>query len=364
MGTHQLGSSPFQEATRTQQDIISSWLDLDDEFFQQEIVQDLENHLFILDQTDPISSTSLAIPVESPFMHDLYNFNSEQAGSLQPNIQNHHQPILPVEKCVQPDVQDIFLNDYEFGLISPTDPSPDINNINDPLGDVEISDPVMTTSNVTESNNKTDDEDGTDEDPPKKGKLNSKNMVSERNRRKRFSNQLISLRTLVPNITKMDKRSVLVDALSYLTKIHEETELLQKEIKEQLTGQPKFSDLRESSDDNESETLGIPCTTSALVAVTKSKAQITEIDMEEIEDKRFIVKITCKGGVGVGSDVLQVFESLDFEITSATLQQSQPQQVLVTIFVRVNKQWKMTEQRLKHSITSMALRTGLSLLNP
>ncbi|KAF5193084.1 Transcription factor bhlh [Thalictrum thalictroides] len=357
MGT-QLGASPFQEPTSSsEQDIISSWLDLDDVFFQQEL-QDLEHHLLNLDQTDPISSSALPIPEgSSPFMLD---------DLLQSNIQNHHhqQPILPVEQCVdEPDIRDTFLNDYEFGLVSPTDDlSPDINEVQ--FCETTISsEPVITTAHDDESN-KTDDEEGTDEDRPKQVTLISKNMVSERNRRKRLSKQLLSLRALVPNITKMDKRSVLVDALSYLRNIHDETELLQKEIKEHLTGRPKLNDLRESSEDNASESLGIPCTksTSAAVAVTKPKAQITEIDIEKIEDKRFIVKITCKGGVG--SDVLRVFESLDFEITYAALQQLQPQQVLATIYVRARKQWKMTEEKLKHSITTMALKTGLSLPNP
>ncbi|PIA41780.1 hypothetical protein AQUCO_02200304v1 [Aquilegia coerulea] len=370
MGT-QLDVLPSQEPT-TQQDIICPWLDLDDEFFQQEL-QDLENHLFDV-ATDPISSSSSSLPrpqgSPSFMLDDLYNniINNAQQAGLQPNDQ---RPILPVQPCVEPDVCDTFLNGSEFGLISPTDHlSPDIHDqfcetmisglLMKPLsGDVEISEPMITMAKET-------DEDGTDEDRPKQGTLNSKNMVSERNRRKRLSKQLLSLRSLVPNITKMDKRSVLVDALSYLRKIREETENLEKEIKEHQTSSgPKLSDLRETSQDPLSAgTLGIPRTASASVTYPKPKAQITEIDTEKIEDKRFIVKITCKGGVGVGSDVLRVFESMDFEITYAALQQLQPQVVLVTIFVRVKKQWKMTEQKLKYSITSMALRTGLSLSNP
>ncbi|KAF9612741.1 hypothetical protein IFM89_003751 [Coptis chinensis] len=368
---------PFQEPRN--QDIISSWLDLDDVYtpaFTQEL-QDLENHLFNF-ETDAISS--LPIP-ESPFMLELYNLGTKDS-ELESN--ETFQSMLQVEQCVvEPDVCDTFLNDYEFGLISSNELSPECNTdhyydttspemMNHMEGDVETPPQTVISGSDAKSDDQGDDdenEDGTD-DEPKRGTLNCKNLVSERNRRKRLSQQLLALRALVPNITKamaigvqMDKRSVLVDALSYLKNIHEETERLQKELKEQQQ-RPRLSDLRESSQDNPSGTQRIPRTSAAAVATTKPKAQITEIDTEKIEDKRFVVKIICKGGSGVGSDVLRVFESLDFEITYTSLQQLQPQEVLVTIFIRVRKQGKMTEQKLKDCITSMALRTGLTLQNP
>ncbi|PIA64719.1 hypothetical protein AQUCO_00100291v1 [Aquilegia coerulea] len=290
----QLDTFPFEEPRSPQADIISSWLDLDDVFFQQEL-QHSENHLVNL-ETDPIFS-SLPIPEGSPFMLDTCNFNAEQAG-LGSN-DGHYQPIfLPAQQCVELDVHDTFLNDYdEFGLISPTDLSPDNNNINDEfcettmsgimniLDDVEMSEPMVTTVSATESNKIDDDDFNKDDmdDRPKPGTLNSKNMVSERNRRKRLSKQLLSLRALVPNITKfeicviqIDKRSVLVDAQSYLKNIHEEIERLQKELIEQQP-RPKLIDLRESSQDNPSGTLRIPRTTSTSVAYHKPKTQIREV---------------------------------------------------------------------------------------
>ncbi|KAI3955725.1 hypothetical protein MKW98_006085 [Papaver atlanticum] len=53
----------------------------------------------------------------------------------------------------------------------------------------------------------------------------SKNLRSERNRRKRLNQQYLTLRSIVPNITKMDKRTVLVDALAYLQDIVHQTQI-------------------------------------------------------------------------------------------------------------------------------------------
>ncbi|KAK1285872.1 Transcription factor bHLH35 [Acorus calamus] len=135
-----------------------------------------------------------------------------------------------------------------------------------------------------------EEEEGTDGEGHKPRGLNCKNLLSERNRRKRLSQQLLALRSLVPNITK--------------------------------------------------------------------------IDTEKIEDRRFVVKITCKEGLGVGGEVLRVIESLGFEITYTSLDQIKPQHVLTTVFVRIKKPGRMTEEKLKDCITSTALRSGLSLQNP
>ncbi|KAK1312647.1 hypothetical protein QJS10_CPA07g00819 [Acorus calamus] len=158
----------------------------------------------------------------------------------------------------------------------------------------------------------------------------------------------------------MDKRSVLVDALAYLKSIHEETARLQAEMKEK-TGS--------ALPEGKAEEAWRRRTTTAFKRggghkSSKPKAQILEIDTEKIEDRRFVVKITCKEGLGVGGEVLRVIESLGFEITYTSLDQIKPQHVLTTVFVRIKKPGRMTEEKLKDCITSTALRFGLSLQNP
>lgn len=48
------------------------------------------------------------------------------------------------------------------------------------------------------------------------------------------------------------------------------------------------------------------------------------------------MKITSKGGAGVGGEVLRVIESLGFEITYTALDQIKPMHVLTTVFIRVS----------------------------
>ncbi|OIW19398.1 hypothetical protein TanjilG_09418 [Lupinus angustifolius] len=60
----------------------------------------------------------------------------------------------------------------------------------------------------------------------------SKNIASERNRRKKLNDRLFALRAVVPNISKMDKISILKDATEYIQQLHEQEKSIKGEIME------------------------------------------------------------------------------------------------------------------------------------
>ncbi|PNX87849.1 transcription factor bHLH35-like protein, partial [Trifolium pratense] len=66
----------------------------------------------------------------------------------------------------------------------------------------------------------------------------SKNIVSERNRRKKLNERLFALRAVVPNISKMDKASIIKDAIEYIQHLHEQEKIIQAEIMELELGMP------------------------------------------------------------------------------------------------------------------------------
>ncbi|KNA24791.1 hypothetical protein SOVF_012370 [Spinacia oleracea] len=67
----------------------------------------------------------------------------------------------------------------------------------------------------------------------KKGKLDrSRTLVSERKRRGRMKEKLYALRALVPNITKMDKASIVGDAVLYV----QDLQMQSKKLKSQIEG--------------------------------------------------------------------------------------------------------------------------------
>ncbi|VFR00901.1 unnamed protein product [Cuscuta campestris] len=62
------------------------------------------------------------------------------------------------------------------------------------------------------------------------GSAASKNIVSERNRRKKLNERLFALRAVVPKITKMDKASIIKDAIEYIQELREQERAIQAEI--------------------------------------------------------------------------------------------------------------------------------------
>uniref|UniRef100_A0ACD5U7N2 Uncharacterized protein n=1 Tax=Avena sativa TaxID=4498 RepID=A0ACD5U7N2_AVESA len=74
-------------------------------------------------------------------------------------------------------------------------------------------------------------EDGEQLPPPGEAtEYKSKNLDAERRRRSRLNNNILALRAVVPNITKMSKESTLSDAIDHIKKLQNEVLELQTQL--------------------------------------------------------------------------------------------------------------------------------------
>ncbi|XP_058088294.1 transcription factor bHLH35-like isoform X1 [Magnolia sinica] len=200
------------------------------------------------------------------------------------------------------------------------------------------------------------EEEESDSDDKKANAPNSKNLVSERNRRKRLNQQLFSLRSLVPNITKMDKRSILVDALAYL-----------QSILQQIEREKENTNIMADSSCNDNYLVvqeEIPPMQPQELFPCDSPPAISQIEVEMFDEERFVLKIGCNRAMGALSQVQRVIESLGLEITCNSVNQINRDHVITTAFLRVKKKGVVTEEKLKNRAKTMALKLGLLLPNP
>jgi hypothetical protein len=188
----------------------------------------------------------------------------------------------------------------------------------------------------------------------------SKNLVSERKRRKKLNDGLYSLRALVPKISKMDKASIVGDAIEHVKELQQQIETIELEISEmenncnysakldvdEDSGASKLSETGEpatAATATVTEVLDVACkltsessprtdnVTKVATTVDDSMSladpqspassgepkKILKLDVSKLDEQMFQLQISCQKGPGVLVRLTQALESLDIEVLNA-----------------------------------------------
>ncbi|KAL3644154.1 hypothetical protein CASFOL_012086 [Castilleja foliolosa] len=163
----------------------------------------------------------------------------------------------------------------------------------------------------------------------------SKNIVSERNRRKKLNERLYALRAVVPNITKMDKASIVKDAIEYIKSLQDEEKRIQTEISELESGRVSDSDIYYYDDiqfeDNmlnfsnskpikRTRLMGHNCCDSAGSGlVMPSPIEVLELRVSNMGEKTIVVSLTCNKRRDTMVKLCEMFESLKLNIITSNI---------------------------------------------
>ncbi|KAH7405615.1 hypothetical protein KP509_15G077800 [Ceratopteris richardii] len=168
----------------------------------------------------------------------------------------------------------------------------------------------------------------------------SKNLVAERKRRKKLNERLYSLRALVPKITKMDRASILGDAIEYVKELQKQVKELQDELLEQAKEEEivRNSTLQMPSDDlvgHHSEETGVhirsedgQCSLNGekikLLGENNEKgledlSQPMQVEVSKIDGQLFSLRIFCVKRPGIFVKLMQALNVLGLDVLHANI---------------------------------------------
>ncbi|XWS28147.1 hypothetical protein CRYUN_Cryun25bG0040600 [Craigia yunnanensis] len=150
----------------------------------------------------------------------------------------------------------------------------------------------------------------------------SKNIVSERNRRKKLKDRLIALRKVVPKISKMDKASTIKDAIDYIQELRDQENRIQAEIMELESEKLK----KNSGYEYEQELPVLLRSKNTKLenifysgGSRTSPIEVLELEVKHMREKTVVVNITCSKRTDTMVKLCEVFESLKLKIITANI---------------------------------------------
>uniref|UniRef100_A0A6N2N0D8 BHLH domain-containing protein n=1 Tax=Salix viminalis TaxID=40686 RepID=A0A6N2N0D8_SALVM len=151
----------------------------------------------------------------------------------------------------------------------------------------------------------------------------AKNIVSERSRRQKLSEKLLALREAVPNISKLDKASVIKDAIKYIQDLQEQERILQADIRDLESRRLEKNHTRDIEDElpvllRSKRTKYDQVYDHWMARSTACPIQVHELSVTSMGEKTLFVSLTCSKQRRM-IRICEVFESLKLKIITANI---------------------------------------------
>lgn len=179
---------------------------------------------------------------------------------------------------------------------------------------------------------------------------NQEHILAERKRREKLSQRFIALSAIVPDLKKMDKASVLGDAINYLKRLQEKVKNLEEQAAKATVESAvliKKSQLSSAVDDSD-----IYSSDGSTDGSAASGGQsLPEIEVKH-SDKTMLIKIHCEGRKGVLLQAISEIEKLNLAVVSISALPFAASSLDVTVTAQIEEGFSMTVKDLVRKLSS------------
>lgn len=152
-----------------------------------------------------------------------------------------------------------------------------------------------------------------------KEQYQSKNLVTERNRRHRIKDGLFALRSLVPKISKMDRASIVGDAIEYIKELETNVQELQDELKRLEDNDSKSHEDEVEVCKPKREYEHSPTNGDDLVSIALDRKTEVQVEVHQIGAKDFLIKLVCGKKQGGFLRIMETVDSLGLQVLDANV---------------------------------------------
>ncbi|KAJ8567390.1 hypothetical protein K7X08_019598 [Anisodus acutangulus] len=165
-------------------------------------------------------------------------------------------------------------------------------------------------------------------------------VLAERKRRERLTQYFISLSTIIPNLKKLDKASILGDAIKYIKQLEEQVKSLEEQTNK-YSEEPVVPVKRArllSSYDNSNENSN-----------TSTNKSVPDIEVR-VSDGNVLIRICCKKQARIIKEIFSQVEKLHLTIINSSVIPFGCNTTHITIVAQMDHQLNMTTEYVANKI--------------